>query len=46
MAKYPFFQLPSQYFLNLLIIRGDSMDNVEFMRLLWQHYTREFYGLP
>ena len=29
MAKYPFFQLPSQYFLNILIIRGDSMDNVD-----------------
>lgn len=29
MAKYPFFSLPSQYFLNILIIRGDSMDNVD-----------------
>lgn len=29
MAKYPFFSLLSQYFLNLLIIRGDDMENVD-----------------
>lgn len=29
MAKYPFFSLPSQYFLNILIIRGDGMENAD-----------------